>query len=167
MIDHGGVAPNIIPAMTSSRWIVRAATADRFEELQKQVKACFDAAAVATGCTVEYEYESEAYQDLVSDPLIAELFSVNSAALGRVMPMSDGPAMASTDMGNVSHVLPSIHPSVAIDTDAVNHQPEFAAATITPSGEQAMRVGALAMAHTIIDMATQGVWDRLTDPKSR
>ena len=68
---------------------------------------------------------------------------------------------ASSDMGNVSHVVPSIHPGLKIDTDAVNHQPEFAAATITPSGEQAIRDGALAMAGTIIDIAEQEVWDRL------
>ena len=65
-------------------------------------------------------------------------------------------------MGNVSQVVPSIHPMIAIDSgDAVNHQPEFAAATITPSGEQAIRDGALGMAYTIIDMAEQDVWDRL------
>jgi hypothetical protein len=64
-------------------------------------------------------------------------------------------------MGNVSHVVPSIHPSIAIETDAVNHQPEFAAATITPSGELAIRDGALAMAHTIIDMAEQDVWETM------
>jgi hypothetical protein len=58
-------------------------------------------------------------------------------------------------------LVPSIHPSISIETDAVNHQPEFAAATITPSGEQAIRDGALAMAHTVIDMADQDVWDRL------
>jgi hypothetical protein len=61
----------------------------------------------------------------------------------------------------VSHVVPSIHPSIALETDAVNHQPEFAAATITPSGERAIRDGALAMVYTIIDMAEQNVWDRL------
>lgn len=167
VIDHGGVAPNVIPAMTSSRWIVRAGTADRFEELQKKVKACFDAAAVATGCSVEYKYESDAYRDLISDSLMANLFSANSSALGRDVPVTDEPAMASTDMGNVSHVLPSIHPSLAIDTDSVNHQPEFAAATITPSGEEAIRDGALAMAHTIIDLASQDLWDDLIDPTVR
>lgn len=65
-------------------------------------------------------------------------------------------------MGNVSQVVPSIHPMLAIETNgAVNHQLEFAAATITESGEKAIRDGALAMAFTIIDMATQDVWDEL------
>jgi hypothetical protein len=65
-------------------------------------------------------------------------------------------------MGNVSQVVPSIHPMMAIETDAVNHQKEFAADTITESGDKAIRDGALAMAHTIIDMAEQSVWDNLS-----
>ena len=164
VIDEGGVAPNITPALTSSRWIIRAETAARFEELQSKVMACFEAAAVATGCTLDFEFEGEAYMDLISEPKLAELFSANCEALGRNMPVEFEPAMASTDMGNVSHVVPSIHPSVAIETTSVNHQPEFAASTVTPSGNRALRDGALGMAHTIIDLAEQGLWDELTDP---
>jgi metal-dependent amidase/aminoacylase/carboxypeptidase family protein len=128
------------------------------------VIACFEAAATATGCTLDIEYQGEPYIDLVSHPLLVGLFAANSVALGRAMPTyaeSGLETSASSDMGNVSHVVPSIHPSIGIETSAVNHQPEFAAATITPSGEKAMRDGALAMAHTIIDMALQDVWDRL------
>lgn len=164
VIDEGGGAPNVVPDLTSSRWIVRAATAARFETLRAKVLACFEAAAMSTGCELEIEYEGEPYIDLISNPLMSALFVANSAALGRAMPTTaelGRPAAASSDMGNVSHVVPSLHPSLAIETDSVNHQPEFAASTITPSGEQALRDGALAMAHTIIDMATQDVWDRL------
>ena len=164
VIHEGGAAPNVIPDRTVSQWIVRAATAERFEILRTRVLACFEAAATATGCTLDIAYEGEPYIDLVSSPMMVGLFAANSTALGRGMPTyaeSGFDTSASSDMGNVSHVVPSIHPSVAIETSAVNHQPEFAAATITPSGEKAMRDGALAMAHTIIDMAVQDVWDRL------
>lgn len=164
VIEEGGAAPNVIPDKTVSHWIVRAATEARFIELRGRVLACFEAAAIATGCTLDIEYEGEPYSDLVSHPALVAIFAANSVALGREMPTvaeSGIETSASSDMGNVSHLLPSIHPSIAIDTDAVNHQPEFAAATITPSGEQALRDGALAMAHTIIDMADQEVWDRL------
>lgn len=164
VIHEGGAAPNVIPDRTVSQWIVRAATAERFEILRTRVLACFEAAATATGCTLDIAYEGEPYIDLVSNPMMVGLFAANSTALGRGMPTyaeSGFDTSASSDMGNVSHVVPSIHPSVAIETSAVNHQPEFAAATITPSGEKAMRDGALAMAHTIIDMAVQDVWDRL------
>jgi len=164
VIHEGGAAPNVIPDRTVSQWIVRASTGERFEILRTKVLACFDAAATATGCSLDIDFEGDPYMDLVSNPLMVGLFAANSIALGRAMPTyaeSGFETSASSDMGNVSHVVPSIHPSVAIETKAVNHQPEFAAATITPSGEKAMRDGALAMAHTIIDMAVQDVWDRL------
>ena len=170
VIHEGGGAPNVIPDLTISRWIVRAATAQRFETLRERIVACFEAAATATGCTIEIEYEGEPYVDLVSDPTMTGLFAANSVALGREMPTyaeSGIETSASSDMGNVSHVVPSLHPSVKIETDAVNHQPEFAAATITPSGEQAMRDGALALAHTVIDLAEQDLWDRLEMPRPK
>ncbi len=164
VVHEGGAAPNVIPDRTISQWIVRAATAERFEILRARVLACFEAAATATGCSLDIEYEGEPYIDLVSHPMLVGLFASNSVTLGRAMPTYAECGLetsASSDMGNVSHVVPSIHPSVAIETSAVNHQPEFAAATVTPSGEKAMRDGALAMAHTIIDMAVQDVWNRL------
>jgi amidohydrolase len=164
VIHEGGAAPNVIPAITRSRWIVRAATAERFETLRAKVVACFEAAALATDCELEITYEGEPYIDLVTNPVMAALFQANATTLGRQMPTRAETGIetsASSDMGNVSHVLPTIHPSIKIETDSVNHQPEFAAATVTPSGEQAIRDGALAMAYTVIDMAIQSVWDRL------
>jgi amidohydrolase len=167
IVEEGGAAPNVIPDLTVSRWIVRAATAERFEALRRKVLNCFEAAAKSTGCTLEIEYEGEPYVDLISDPLMASLFAANSKALGRDMPTMAElgvPTAASSDMGNVSYVVPSIHPSISIDTEAVNHQPEFADSTITQSGELALRDGALAMAHTVIDMAEQEVWGALSTP---
>ena len=92
---------------------------------------------------------------------LAEMFRANAAALGR--PESDdGAATFSTDMGNVSLAMPSIHPCIAIETGgAVNHQPEFAAAAINASADRAVAEGALAMAWTVIDAATGPLRDRL------
>jgi metal-dependent amidase/aminoacylase/carboxypeptidase family protein len=73
-----------------------------------------------------------------------------------------GVSGGSSDMGNVSRLVPSIHPMLGIECGgAVNHQPEFAAHTVTADGMRAIRDGALSMAWTIIDMADQNVWDRL------
>jgi amidohydrolase len=166
VIDEGGHAPNVIPARTRSRWIVRAATKDRFDVLRDKVLACFHSAAAATGCEVEIEFEGEPYVDLVSNPVMAALFTANSVSLGREMlsyAETGIETSASSDMGNVSHVVPSLHPSIKIETESVNHQPEFAAATITPSGEQALRDGALAMAFTIIDLAEGNLWASLRE----
>ncbi len=164
IIDHGGDASNIIPSYTKSTWGIRSATSERLEELIPKVHACFEAAAVATGCRVEIKPIGHPYLNMVNNPTMVRLFAANSSALGVDMPTEaeTGAGGGSSDMGNVSQVVPSIHPMVRIETNgAVNHQKEFTAATITPSGEAAIRHGALTMAHTIIDMAAGDVWDQL------
>jgi amidohydrolase len=165
MITDGGDAPNIIPSYTRSEWYVRAATDARLTELMQKVQACWDAAALATGCTVEVSNSGHPMIDLISDPVLTDLYLANTTALGRPMQRGadrDPSKAGSTDMGNVSHVVPSIHPMIDIHPQgAVNHQPEFAAHTVTPDGDRAIRDGALAMAWTIIDVAEGGRWDEL------
>ncbi len=164
IIDHGGEAANIIPAYTRSTWGIRAASAERLEELIPKVHACFEAAAHATGCRLELSQIGHPYLNMISNPVMTGLFQANSTAMNRPLPTEAelGPSGGSTDMGNVSQLVPAIHPMLGIETyGAVNHQKEFAAATITESGDAAIRDGALAMAFTIIDMATQDVWGRL------
>jgi amidohydrolase len=165
IITHGGDAPNIIPSLTRSEWYVRAATKARLDEMMGRLDDILAAAARATGCTYTVAHQGYEYQDLVSDPVMTRLFEQNAAALGRTMARGadrEPGTAGSTDMGNVSHVVPSIHPMIGMDTDgAVNHQPEFAAHTITPDGERALHDGALAMAWTVIDIAEQDLWEDL------
>jgi metal-dependent amidase/aminoacylase/carboxypeptidase family protein len=96
---------------------------------------------------------------------MVDLFSANARALGRPMLRgADLPASqtGSTDMGNVSKLVPTIHPMIGISCrPAVNHQKEFAAHTITADGDRAIVDGALAMAWTVIDIAEGAMWDRL------
>ena len=165
VINYGGAVPNVIPAYTSMSWYVRAGTKDRLTELYDKVIACFEGAATATGCTYEVKKRGHTYVDLISDPMLVELYDANSNALGRPMTRGadgDPSASGSTDMGNVSHEVPSIHPMVDIKSSPwVNHQKEFAAATITPAGELAIHDGALAMAWTVIDIAEGDRWNDL------
>jgi amidohydrolase len=165
IITHGGDAPNIIPSMTKSSWYVRAGTKARMTELFDKVMACFEGAATATGCTYEVEEIGHPYEDLVSNPILIDRFNANITALGRTMKRAtdfDPGAAGSTDMGNVSHLVPAIHPMLGIDAGGhVNHQPEFAAHTVTPDGHKAIRDGALAIAWTVIDLAEQELWDQL------
>ena len=165
IITHGGDAPNIIPSYTRSEWYVRAETKERLDELMGRFVAMLDSAGVATGCEASWEHEGHEYTDMISDATMVEMFDANARALGRQMVRGadrDVGASGSTDMGNVSHILPSIHPMIGMDTGgAVNHQPEFAAHTITPDGEKAIRDGALGMAWTIIDLAAGDRWDDL------
>jgi amidohydrolase len=164
IIDHGGDASNIIPKYTKSTWGIRSADSERLAELIPKVHACFEAAAGATGCRLEVDQLGHPYLNMINNPVMTRLYQENSTALGRPLPLEAelGASGGSSDMGNVSQVVPSIHPMLSIETNgAVNHQMEFAASTITDSGDRAIRDGALAMAYTIIDMATQAVWESL------
>jgi amidohydrolase len=168
IVTHGGDAPNIIPSRIDSEWYVRALTKDRLAYMMERFTAMAEAAARSTGCTVEFTPSGHEYEDIRSEPLMVQLFAANYANLGRtVVWAKDRPASTagSTDMGNVSHVVPAIHPMVGMATNgAVNHQPEFAAHTITPDGDKAMRDGALAMAWTILDLAQGKRWGELANP---
>jgi amidohydrolase len=165
IISEGGHAPNIIPASTRSSWYVRAQDRARLDELFPKVAACFEAAATATGCSYEITRVGHTYEEMINNPTMVDLYAANSAALGRPMLRgADLPASqsGSTDMGNVSRVVPSIHPMLGIRSlPAVNHQPEFAAHTITEHGDLAIHDGALGMAWTIIDLAERDLWGQL------
>lgn len=165
VITHGGDVPNVIPAFTSMSWYARAASKERLDELYRKVLAAFEGAALATGCSVEVKQRGHVYTDMVVDPVMADLYEQNSAAIGRRMHrMSeyDPAASGSTDMANVSYVVPTIHPILDIEAaPAVNHQKDFAARTLEPRGEAAITDGALAMAMTIIDLAEGDRWGDL------
>ncbi|HEY6424391.1 MAG TPA: M20 family metallopeptidase [Pseudonocardiaceae bacterium] len=158
IVTHGGAAPNIVPASTSALYYLRAPDVDSLHQLETRVRGCFEAGAVATGCTYEVAQVSPVYTDLVPDPWLAAAYRAAITGLGRVPLNPEGERAlrtGSTDMGNVTRALPGIHPTIAIDCgDAVNHQPEFAAACATPSADRAVCDGALALALTGLAAAT-------------
>jgi len=155
IVTHGGEAPNIVPAHTEAEYIVRGATVADFELMRERVMRCFEAGALATGTTLEVMPRHEPYAEMHHDPAIAAAYRRNAEALGRTFPPFDPRAAGSTDMGNVSLAIPSIHPAIGIDSlPAVNHQPEFTAQCVTPAADRALRDGAVAMAWTTIDCAT-------------
>jgi amidohydrolase len=158
VITRGGSAANVIPAAVTGRYMVRARTIDRLRALEPRVRACFEAGALATGCTVTYEKLSPDYSHMEADPGLVSAYRRNAESLGRSFEADDADAPLptfSTDMANVSLAVPTIHPLVGIETGgAVNHQHEFAAACITASADAAVRDGALALAWTAIDAAT-------------
>jgi amidohydrolase len=165
VITHGGGAPNVIPGHTAMSWYIRAATDERLDTIRPKVMQCFEAAALATGCTFTVTDMGHRYTDLQTDPVMAKLYAANSEQLGRKMNfLADIPpeTSGSTDMGNVSYECPSIHPMLDLNCyPIVNHQKEFAALTITDVGDRAIRDGALAMAWTIIDLAEGDRWKDL------
>ncbi len=157
IITKGGDAPNVIPSHTAARYAVRAQTVDDLDDIRAKVRRCFEAGALATGASLAITGESKPYAQLRHDSAMAAAYHRNATALGRVLPPLSAPPRpgGSTDMGNVSLALPSIHPMIGIDSlPASNHQPEFAAHCITEAADKAIRDGALAMAWTAIDLAT-------------
>ena len=175
IITKGGDAPNVIPARTSARYIVRAASLDKLGALLPRVHRCFEAGAIATGCTCEIIGGNQPYAEMHHDRDLASLFYRNGTALGREFSDSDlkapssrgrgGMGAGSTDMGNVSLKFPAIHPILGIKSlPAVNHQPEFTAHCITEEGDRAVIDGAIGLAWTAIDAASdQDLRSRLID----
>lgn len=155
IVTKGGDAPNVIPSDSRGKWIIRADTLAQLERLEPKIRACFEAGAVATGARLEMTEASKAYSEFVTDETMASLYVKNAEKLGRKFsPDVQGKLRASTDMGNVSLKIPSIHPMLGIDSfPVVNHQPEFAAACVTPIADRAVVDGATAMAQTIVDIA--------------
>lgn len=155
IVTHGGDAPNVVPAHTTAHYLVRSATIESLAEVEPRVLRCFEAGALATGATMEVTPLSPPYSELRTDESMAALWRANAASLGRPAPPEGGPVMnASTDMGNISLAIPSIHPMLGIDSlPAVNHQPEFAAACVTETADRALRDGAIGMAWSVVDLA--------------
>jgi len=150
----GGDAPNVIPAHTAANYIVRAETLEQLGALAPRVFRCFEAGALATGAQMELEGGDKPYAEMLHHTALSLLYRQNAEALGRQF-VDMTQAAGSTDMGNISLELPAIHPMIGINSmPAVNHQPEFTAHCATPDADQAMLDGALAMAWTAIDAAT-------------
>ena len=161
IITHGGDATNVVPAHTEGTWMARSRTLSDLKELRPRIEHCFEAGALATGASLALSDVCPPYAQMEHDHDLAEVYRANATTIGR--PASeDGATTFSTDMGNVSLSMPSIHPCIAIDTDgAVNHQPEFARAAVNASADRAVTEGALAMAWTVVDAATGPLRDRL------
>src|SRR5947208_8563391 len=158
IVTDGGDAPNVVPAHAAADYIVRARTLAELGEIRGKVLRCFEAGALATGATLEVKPSGEPYAEVQHDAQLAAVYRRNAEALGRSFPdlgVLLERAAASTDMGNVSHALPSIHPMIGIASPpAVNHQPDFTAHCVTAAADQAVADGALALAWTAVDVAS-------------
>ncbi|WP_258956973.1 M20 family metallopeptidase [Rhodococcus globerulus] len=153
----GGDVSNIIPATAVVEAEVRSFDLAQTSELKKKVLACVDGAATATGCSYSVTPVDPIYEPLVQYPFLADRFDAALEQRGRVM-MPIPPGMGgggSTDMGNVSQALPSIHPLIGVmGSTSIPHTIGFAADAISPGADEAIIDGAYAMAAAIIDLAT-------------
>ncbi len=159
IITDGGQAPNIVPERAAGVFYVRAATERRLAELKRRVEACFQAGALASGAQVTLRTVGEDYADLWTNQPLATAYGVNLARLGRTAAsLSDvsSTITGSTDMGNVSKLVPSLHPMIAVSPPHVPlHSQEFAEHAGSEAGHRAVIDGAKALAMTAIDILCQ------------
>lgn len=164
IITDGGEAPNIVPAHTAARFIVRAAEDSYLDELKGRVLNCFIGAATATGARLKYQWGETRYAPLRNNFTLARMFRKNLQSLGRRVHLVDPRiGIGSSDIGNVSQVVPSIHPLIAIaSARAVTHSPQFARTAASEAGTRGLLDAAKALAMTVVDlMAEPAMLDRV------
>lgn len=166
IVGDGGVAPNIVPGRAELLYYLRAGDSASLNDLTRRASACFEAGALATGCTHDIRTLAPTYTELTPDPELLFAYREQITGLGRVPLAPELEAqrpLGSTDMGNVTNVIPGIHPVIGIDAGgAVTHQPGFAAASVNASADRAVLDGALALARTAIRIARDDIHrDRL------
>ena len=154
IITDGGKSANVVPAHSAGVFLVRAEDDTYLNELKQKVLNCFIGVATASGTRLEYRWGDISYAPLRNNLTLAQLFRQNMEILGRKMPLSDpSSSFGSTDFGNVSQLVPSIHPFVAIaPVEEGVHSPQFATAAISEAGIQGLLDAAKALAMTVVDL---------------
>ncbi|HEV7420117.1 MAG TPA: M20 family metallopeptidase [Mycobacterium sp.] len=157
IVTNGGQATNVIPARAEMQYTMRANDAWSLGELEGRMSDCFLAGAVATGCDYQVSQTEPAYLELAPDQWLADVFRAEMVRMGRTpvaMEVEAAMPLGSTDMGNVTQVMPGIHPIVGIDAEGASiHQPAFARAAAGPSADQAVVEGAIMLARTVVALA--------------
>ncbi len=158
IVTKGGDKANIVPSETAMEWIVRSATIESLQPLKQRVLTSLESAATACGCMVDHEWHDHTYADMVNNGPMVAAYVGNAARVGRTVvdPAVVGRrVVGSTDMGNISYLVPSIHPMIKVAADGVAiHTLEFAEWAKSPDGDKAVLDGAKAMAMTIVDLWT-------------
>ncbi|MGY6499616.1 MAG: M20 family metallopeptidase [Acidimicrobiales bacterium] len=166
IFTDGGAKPNIVPAHAAAHWYVRSPSLSTLQPLKERVMGCLHAGAAASGCTMSHHWNDPPYADMLDNDPMLEAFVANAAATGRAYrrPSAVDQVVGSTDMGNVSYLVPSIHPMVQVAPQGVAiHTADFTGYAGGPSGDAAVIDGAVAMATTVVDLwSDRDLLDRAT-----
>ncbi len=158
VITDGGAKPNIVPEHASANFYVRAEENDYRDELLEKLRACAEGAALATGARLKFELVGHSYKAMKPNRILGDAFVRNLASLGWGLNPPKDRSMGSTDMGDVSQLVPSIHAYLQIcPEDVAGHSREFAAAAGSEEGARAMLAAAKGLAMTAVDV--------LSDPR--
>ncbi len=154
IITNGGVAPNIVPELASARFYVRAAKRSYLNTVVEKVVNCARGAALATGTRLEISHPELSYDELITNDRLAAAFAANLRSLGVELDEPEK-GVGSTDVGNVSHVAPTIHPYIAVGPSTlVAHTEEFREAVVSDAGKRALIVATQALALTGLEILT-------------
>ena len=157
IITAGGTAPNIVPALAEMKCTVRSLSSDYLEQqVLPAVRALATGIAEGTGATVTLEHYEPLFKELIQNTDLAAYFAENLRLLGEpVRQLPDNDAGGSTDVGNVSHVAPTLHPELSIGAGLTAHTPAFAQAAGSAAAQKRALVGAKAMAMSAWDICLQ------------
>ncbi len=157
IVTMGGQVANVIPGRTELQYTMRATDASSLADLEAKVGDCFLAGAVATGCDYTVEQTEPMYDALRPDEWLAETVRAEMTRLGRSPLAKEYEAavpLGSTDMGNVTQLMPGIHPMVGVDAGGASlHQADFTAAAAAPTADKAVLDGAIMLARTVVRLA--------------
>jgi amidohydrolase len=153
IFSKAGDKPNIVPDHTVAEWYVRSGTIASLQPLKERVLACLEGGALAAGCRMELRPTCPEYSDLRTNDPMAGLYQANAERVGRRPTRPQNGVVGSTDMGNVSYLVPSIHPMIKVAPSGVAiHTRDFAAWAAAAEGDRAVVDGAKAMAMTVADL---------------
>ncbi len=153
IITHGGDAPNIIPDYAAGLFYVRAGSRAYRDELFERVQKCAEGAAMATGTETKTEIDLPKLDPIKRNPALESAVKSNMELLGVSIDEDDG-RRGSSDIGNLSHHLPAIHPYLAIvdaDSGIPGHSVGFRDATMSPRGRETLLNAAKMLAMTAYD----------------
>ena len=154
IVVDGGDATNIVPHRAVAKFQLRSPSIEQLRDLVPRIHACFQAGAMATGATLDIRPTRIPYTEFDPDTTLTSLYQRNAETLGRTFAPPETGGGGSTDMANLSLLMPTIHPMLGLEAgDAVNHQVEFANLCRTPEADRATVEGAIAMAWTTADAA--------------
>jgi len=151
---RGGERPNIVPRETEMEWYVRSPSIESLQPLKKRVVSCFNGAATVCDCQVKIDYDHFTAADVKHNMPMVDAYVANAKSLGRSYDLSALPSggSGSTDMGNISYIVPSIHPMIQIAPNGVAlHTTEFAECASSSQADDAVIAGAKLLAMTAID----------------
>ncbi len=152
IMEKGGRAPNIVPDKSDLSYFVRALDAKTLAGVKARVENCFKAGALATDCTAEINWSEADYLDMKVNHALADAYEKNATDLGRSFIPYEALPLGGTDMANISHRMPILHPLIACSPpEIVIHDPEFEKWAASPSGDQALIDGTKAMLMTALD----------------